>query len=69
MKNIVKAITGSGLLVSGSILIGQDLHYKLAAVSFILTCVFIVGGILLLIGANTESKTTNVDISNENQSK
>ena len=60
MKNIVKAITGSGLLISGSILIGtyQNLNYKLAVIGFMLACAFIIGGIVLLIGANANNSNS-----------
>ena len=60
MKNIIRAITGVGLLISGSILLGayQDLPRQLLILGFLHAFIFIIGGILLLIGANTETQST-----------
>ena len=62
MKNIVKAITGSGCLISGVILMG----YQFRTFGIVISLIFIVAGLILLLAANGKSVTvTNKDSTDE----
>jgi uncharacterized membrane protein YozB (DUF420 family) len=57
MKNVVNAITGSGFLIAGVVLIQtcQALGHKLSMLGFAMACLFIITGLIFLGFANVNN--------------